>query len=545
VSDALGPALHASSAEAILRQLPVGLVVAECPGGRVLHVSERVEEIWGRRLEPPSSIAWYGVWRGFHPDGRPYTPAEWPLARAVESGERVEDETIEIERGDGTRGVIRVCAAPLFDEEGTRVGATSTLRDVTAETRREWERSFLQAAGTELATSLDLGTTLRSVARLALPRLADWCAVDLLDERGRVQRLVVEHQDAERAATARELERCYPPLLTNRLGVGKVLRTGEAEIYRRIDDEMAAGVAQDARHLRLMREMGLASAMVVPLQARGRTLGALVFVTRDAARAYGAAELELACQLSVIAAMAIDNARLYDESQAANRAKADFLAIISHELRTPLTAIIGYTELMQLGVPDPIGEGQREQVERIDVSARHLLRLIEEILTMATLETGYLEARSEEVRLRELLEDARVIVSPVAAEKGLEVEVAEVPSGLVVQSDPDKLLQVILNLATNAVKFTEAGSVRLGASAEEEHVAITVTDTGVGIDRKHWESVFLPFWQVEQPVTRRAGGTGLGLAITQRLIRLLGGSIEVDAEAGRGSTFTVRVPLER
>jgi signal transduction histidine kinase len=530
------------SLDAVLRQLPIGVVVARLPGGRVIAGSERLAEIWRRPLGGAVELAEYTSWEGWHADGRPYRPEEWPLARSLERGERVDQEEIEILRADGTRGVVLVSSAPILDGNGDRIGASATLVDVTEERRLAWERRFLNRASAHLSTSLELGTTLRRVARLALPALADWCAVDLLDDAGQIQRLVVEHHDPGMAESARELESRYPPLLTNRLGVGNVLRTGVAEVYPAIDDSIVGEVAQDDRHLQLMLQMGIASVMVVPLRARDRTLGALVFAVGDPDRAYGDRQLALAEELALAAAMAIDNARLYQESQAANRAKADFLAVISHELRTPLTAIIGYSELMGLGVPEPISDRQREQVDRIEVSARHLLQLIEEILSMANLETGQAKVRSAEVNVADLLRRAEAIARPLADDKGLSLDVALPPESLVVSTDGEKLLQILLNLLSNAVKFTESGSVSLSARAEDGQLAIEIRDTGVGLDREHWEKVFQPFWQVEQPITRRAGGTGLGLAITQRLIALLGGTVDVESEAGKGSIFTVRVP---
>jgi signal transduction histidine kinase len=537
--------LAAVSLASLLRQLPVGLIVAEYPGGRVVHGSELLQIIWRRTMDPPDEVADYSRWQGWHADGRPYSAAEWPLARALEVGEVVENEEMEILRGDGSRGILLVAAAPILDQSGRRVGASSTCMDVTEDRRLAWERRFLNRASAHLSTSLELGTTLRKVARLALPSLADWCAVDLLDDSGRIKRLVVEHHEPAKKAAAAELEKCYPPLLSNRFGVGNVLRTGVAEVYQDVNDSVAAEVAQDERHLQLMRELGLASVMVVPLIAREKTLGALVFAVSERDRAFGSRQLALAQELAVTAAMAIDNARLYHESQAANRAKADFLAVISHELRTPLTAIIGYAELMGLGVPEPIGDRQKEQVDRIEVSARHLLQLIEEILTMANLETGQVELTHRSLRVDDLLRRAEAVAAPLAAAKGLALNIEPPPPGLEVHSDDGKLLQILLNLLSNAGKFTEEGEIRIQARAEGDRLAIEVRDTGVGFDREYWAKVFQPFWQVEQPVTRRTGGTGLGLAITQRLIALLGGTIEVQSVVGEGSTFTIRIPLQR
>jgi signal transduction histidine kinase len=528
--------------QAVVQQMPGGVVVADAASSRVVYANRRAEAILRLPLALPLDLAEYPPCRGFHADGSEYRRSEWPLARALREERAVEAAEIEIERGDGSRGTVRVSAAPVRDASGRVAAAFSTFHVVTEQRRHDAGRRFLAEASKVLASTLDYATTLRNIARLAVPALADWCTVDIVEE-GRIRRLAVEHVEPEKAALAAELARRYPPDREARTGVARVLRSGRSDLLPEVDDEVLRGLAQDEEHLRILRELGLRSAMIVPLIARGEVVGDISLIAAESGRRYGPEDLALAEDLALRAALAIDHARLYDESQAANRAKSDFLAVMSHELRTPLTAIIGYTELLQLGVPEPVTPRQLEQLERVSVAAQHLLQLIEEILSISSLEAGTLRVRHEPVRLSELLDRAEIIVRPTALERDLELRIEPPSDDVALESDPDKILQVLLNVLTNAVKFTEHGSVTLTSRRAGDVVEIEVRDTGIGLSAADQARIFEPFWQAERPITRRVGGTGLGLTFTRHLGELLGGEIHVESEAGVGSTFTVRLPI--
>jgi len=215
---------------------------------------------------------------------------------------------------------------------------------------------------------------------------------------------------------------------------------------------------------------------------------------------------------------------------------------MGHELRTPLTTIIGYAELLLHSVPVPMPEIAKRYAERIRTGAWHLTELIEQILTFSRMEAGRDEVRLESAELITLVRSAIALIAPIAEDKGLAFH-AELPDGPVhVSTDPSRMRQILLNLLSNAVKFTERGEVRLVVTLEDEHVVYQVSDTGIGIAAEHLERIFSPFWQVEDPATRRVGGTGLGLSVTQRLVQMLGGKIGVRSQPGEGSTFTVRMP---
>jgi signal transduction histidine kinase len=232
------------------------------------------------------------------------------------------------------------------------------------------------------------------------------------------------------------------------------------------------------------------------------------------------------------------------EAERANRAKNDFLAVMSHELRTPLNAIIGYGSLLRDGIPDPATAAQRHQLERIGASAKHLLALIDEVLTLSRLELNEERVTPVHISIATLVEDAAAMVEPQARAKGLPLLLHLSEPELMVHTDAGKLRQALVNLMGNAVKFTDRGeiTVRVAADANADEVTIEVEDTGLGIAPEHLQRVFEAFWQVDQAATRRAGGTGLGLNVTRRLVRLLGGDVTVRSTLGQGSCFTLRLP---
>jgi signal transduction histidine kinase len=327
--------------------------------------------------------------------------------------------------------------------------------------------------------------------------------------------------------------------------VPNVVRTGVSEVFTDITDEMLVGAAKDQEHLELLRRLGMRSVMIVPIRAHGRTLGAITLIGAESGRQFTEADLPVAEELARRSALAIENAELFQAAASANRAKSEFLASMSHELRTPLNAILGYTSLLAEGITGPIIPAQQEQLLRIRASATHLLGLIDEVLSFSRLEAGREQLSMHDVDVAAVLDEAAALVRPMAAAKQLPLEIQPPDATgepLRLRSDVLKLRQILVNLLTNAVKFTDHGSVTLSAHAEGDDVVFTVTDTGIGIPASHLEHVFDAFWQVEQAASRRVGGTGLGLSVTRRLARLLGGDVSVKSVSGQGTTFVVRLP---
>jgi PAS domain S-box-containing protein len=427
-----------------------------------------------------------------------------------------------------------VRTAELYDEQ-RRLGVEAQAAERRA--------TFLAEATTLLSSSLDYEKTLEAIAHAAVPWVADWCGVDVVGEDGGARRLAVAHVDPAKIEWARGLSERYPHDPEAQAGVPAVLRTGRSELYEEVPDELLAAAAVDEEHLRIMRELGFSSVMVVPLSAHGRTFGAITFVTAESGRRYGAEDIAFAEDLARRASLAVENARLYRQARDANRIKDEFLATLSHELRTPLTAILGWASMLKGGGFD--AAATRRAVETIERNARAQRQIVEDVLDVSRIITGKLRLELRPVDARSLLQEAVETVRPAAEAKG--VRLSALLSGEVgeVSADPDRLRQVLWNLLSNAVKFTqEGGRVEVELRREGARAAVRVSDTGQGIAPEFLPHVFDRFRQADMGTTRQHGGLGLGLSIVRHLVELHGGEVAGEsAGPGLGSTFTVRLPL--
>ena len=305
---------------------------------------------------------------------------------------------------------------------------------------------------------------------------------------------------------------------------------------------------------RIVPELRIGPVLAAPLIAHDRLLGILTVVRGERAPAFSSVEAQRLRVIADHAALAMWKAELLEQSRAADRAKGRFLATISHELRTPLTALTGYEELLADEVMGPLTESQTDVLERMRSVTHHLTVMIEEVLAFSSIEAGREVVRPTEFLAEDLVRAAAAIVEPLARQKRL-VLACDLPADPIrLTSDIDKVRQIIVNLAGNAVKFTEHGEIRIILSEihssgeaegeERREVRFAITDTGAGIAAEDARRLFRPFSQVDAGLTRRHGGTGLGLYISQRLAQLLGGRIDVQSEIGIGSTFTLAIPAE-
>jgi PAS domain S-box-containing protein len=475
-----------------------------------------------------------------HP-GHDDTPFAQVLREAMATGHQASGEAYSNSIGSW----IEFRAYPTED------GLSLVFRDITERRRHDERLRFLAEASTALASSLDYETTLSNIAELAVPELASSCVIDLLGEDGRLERVATVFDSGELSRLVGEFRRRNPITAETRHPALQVLATGGTIFYPEISSADLPAVVDDRPDsLALARRLNPTSCVFVALRARGRTLGVMSLSTAGARRRFDEQDRALIEDIAQRVAMAVDNARLHEaerraraEAEAANQAKSDFLAIMSHELRTPLTAVVGYTELLSDEVVGPVNETQRDHLARVRASSEHLLMLIEDILSYARIEAGRELVRIEDFGLAALLEQASVIIRPLAEKRSLEFTLAGGNARAVMRSDPQKVRQIIINLLANAVKFTTKGSVRLSARVYDDRVAFEVADTGPGIARAHLDRVFDAFWQVDQRMTRKSGGTGLGLSVARQLARLLGGDVSVRSTIGEGSVFTVDLPL--
>ena len=238
--------------------------------------------------------------------------------------------------------------------------------------------------------------------------------------------------------------------------------------------------------------------------------------------------------------------KAWQAADAANRSKAEFLAVMSHELRTPLNSIGGYVDLLEMELRGPLTDSQKSDLQRIKRGQQHLLHLINDILNFTRLEATEVKYEIIDVPLRALLADLDAVVSSLATAKALEYDCDVPPGGVFTRTDPDKLRQIMINLLSNAVKFTPAGGrIKVSCVTQEKTVSISVEDNGPGIPDDKLEAVFEPFVQLDRGLTRTTEGTGLGLAISRGLARGMGAEITLKSQLGKGSVFTLVLPLVR
>jgi PAS domain S-box-containing protein len=528
---------------------------------------------FGLPLDQPATLKTF--YARLHPDDRQHVRQTIDRAIAERTPYDVDYRTVGVD--DRLRWVHAI-GRTFYDKDGTPTRFAGITIDVTERKRAEQERvhllaeqqrlivaeqraraaaedgeqrsRFLAEASAALASSLDYETTLRNVARLAVPYLADWCVVHVAGDGGHAKQLAIMHADPEKTAWAEEVGLRYLPDPSAPAGVSNILRTGQSEYYPEVDDALLVKLARDEDHLRLLRQSNLRSAMMVPLAARSRTLGVITFIASEAHALYTPADLALAEDLARRAALAVDNAlllaeahRARAEAEEANRMKDEFLATVSHELRTPLNAIVGWSHMLRTRSFDEATTARA--LETIERNAKSQAQIVDDILDVSRIITGKLRLNVQPLDLTAIVEAAMDSLRPAAEAKEIHLTAILDPDASPVSGDASRLQQVAWNLLANAVKFTpKNGHIQVRLERVGSQVELIVADTGQGIRADLLPYVFDRFRQGDSTSTRLHGGLGLGLAIVRHLVELHGG--RVTAESGGedcGATFTVKLPL--
>ena len=522
------------------------------------------------------------------------------LRRYLATGEaHVLGRRLELEamRADGSLFPVEL-AIMRMPGDGLPV-FTSYLRDLSEQRRSAARQQLLLDASTLLASSLDYEETLRNISRVVIPAMADWYFVDVQDPASRgTTRIHLDHRDPAKVALAAKMARCYPDAHDDR-GVAAVLRSGKTEWARDIPVSLLHETAQDDEHFEMLRTLGLRSYILAPLTAHGEVYGVVGFITAESGRIYDGDDVAIAEELGRRAGQAVENARLFhevrgqreqlreqqseleaqaaeleevaqaleqanasllrtneelrerseealharDEADNANSAKSQFLAAMSHELRTPLNAVLGYADLLMTGVHGTMTPDQIDRLSRIKRSGEHLLGVINDILNFARLEAGRVEYRIRSVPVSDLLQSAEDILALPIRARQLRYAVDNDCGDAAVRADPDKVLQIMINLLSNAVQYTpRGGEIAVLCRAGARDISISVRDTGPGIAREKQEAIFEPFVQIAAAYEGERHGTGLGLSISRELARAMDGDITLRSTPGKGATFTVRLP---
>lgn len=473
------------------------------------------------------------------------------LLAQLKQNSEVRDREIQLRCADGTTRWVKI-SKTFTRTNGTTI-IDGLMEDITqrkqAEAQAELEKQrseFLAEASRLLSSSLDYRTTLENLVNLAVPTLADICLVDVIEPATlALGEPIVAASEPEQAALILELRRRYPPPADADYGSIKVLRTGQSELRSTISDSIFEQIAQDADHLRLLQQLGVKASIVVPMMVHDRKFGTIALVKTKAIRRYDRADLEMAEELARRTAIALDNARLYQEAQEANRTKDEFLAIVSHELRNPLNSMLGWAQLLRKRqFEDPTVSRAHEIIAR---NARLQNKLIEDLLDVSRIIQNRLEISRQSVYLVPVIDAAIETFRPNAEAKAIQISSHLDPLTGQVLGDSERLEQVVSNLLSNAIKFTpNGGRVEVRLEQVGSLAQITVTDTGQGISADFLPFIFERFRQADASKTRSQSGLGLGLAIVRHLVELHGGTVYAASEGeGKGTTFTVQLPLLR
>jgi signal transduction histidine kinase len=435
--------------------------------------------------------------------------------------------------------------------------AVARARLLVRERQARERATFMAEASRVLATTLDVQATLRDVAQLAVPAMADWSAVELAveDGPGKSKRVAVVHVDPDKVALAHRLNQQYPPDPNAPRGVPHVLRTGVSELYEAIPDELLVQAARDAEHLRIARALGLRSAMTVAIRFQDRILGTISFVAAESGRQYTRSDLEMAEELGRRAGLALENARLYEaereareaavvarqQAEAASQAREEILAVVSHDLRNPLNAILmSANSLQTLQIPDKPGQRVRTAAERIERACERMARLIGDLVDFASVQSGQLAIQKSATRPVEILDAAFEMFAGPAEERGVQLERQLHGMPAAVDCDRDRVVQALANLMANAIKVTAAGGrVIVGAERRGPDMVFFVRDTGPGIAADELPQVFERYWRSKKVAYK---GSGLGLTIVKGIVDAHGGRIWIESVLDAGSTFYFSLP---
>jgi PAS domain S-box-containing protein len=586
-------------------------------------------------------------------------------------------ETVRVTK-DGRYIDVSLSISPIRDERGTIVGAAKIGRDISRQKamarklqEAEEQERFLTEVSKVLSSTLDYQETLANIARLIVPRLADWFAVDLLDAEGHFQLVIVEHQDPEKVKWARALREQFPIDYDAPSGPPNVVRTGQSELYAEITDEMLVAGARSEEELEVARLIGYNSVMFVPLLARGKTIGVVTFVSTESGKKYTTRDLALAEEVGRRAGVALDNARLYNEVQQARnqleiilqgvadgiivydkdskiiyaneaaahmtgygsvrdlqqarplepthrfeltdeqgkpfpidqlthkrvlagerevqtiigytqksggpperwslvksspvydergemlfvitithditermlaeQRKDEFISMASHELKTPVTSLKGFTYVLQRRLRRQGDEQGLHYLERMDAQLDKLTKLVSDLLDISRMQMGKLQLQRTAFDVDTLI--AETVENVQAATPTHHISIkgkAEVQ----IFGDKDRIGQVIINLLTNAIKYSQhTDRVIVEVSREAECALVRVQDFGIGIDEAHQQKIFERFYQVTDPDEKTYPGLGIGLHISKEIVELHQGRIEVESRKGQGATFSVFLPI--
>jgi PAS domain S-box-containing protein len=477
-------------------------------------------------------------------DGQPFPYDQLPARRAF-LGEPAPEMVAQFRRLDtGDVRWSRTQSRIVRGVDGERL-AISIFHDITEELRSRDRLRFLAEAGARLAGSLDVEETLEALVRVASTTLADWAVVLLIDEDGAVQHITSAHRDPEKERMARELHRLQLRHASGATLLWQAIQTRQTLLVPDVSDEMLVRTARNEEHLAMLRALGLGSLLYVPLVQRDRVQGALALFMAESRRRFGEEDRSIAIEIARRAALTLENARLYREARDAVRARDAFLSIASHELRTPVTSISGIAQVaLRSKERGTLDDARLTRVlEQIMRGSQRLVALTEDLLDVSRLQTGRFGLRPEQLDLRAFVAD---VVDRFGADLGDRHRLTLDASGAstLVRADPARLEQVLVNVLSNAVKYSpDGGPIVVSVRQDETGSRVTVRDPGIGLPAGAEEAIFEPFGRAPNAAHRQIQGLGLGLYISRQIMERHHGRIWAESPGdGQGTAVHVWLP---
>jgi PAS domain S-box-containing protein len=522
--------------EEFLNATTDGVYTIDCDGV-ILFANRAAAEQLGYAPEEMIGRDAHALFHYAHPDGTPFPNEACPISRAAREGRAVLVQGEVLWRRDGSSFPVAYSSSPVR-RGGEPIGAVVRFTDVTEQTRAEDGLRLLAQSGRVLSSSLELDDTLQAVAGLAVPELSEIVMVDLIHD-GEVRRVGAAHAD-ERVSELFEQARRFPPRLGDGGPQARVMETGETLMIAEIQDAWIDTLNRGADHAELVRRLAPRSLVVVPMRSRGEVLGTISFVRTALRPPFDDADRALAEELGLRAAVAVENARLYNAARGATRARDDMLSVVSHDLRNPIhTVFMSAAFLLEL-LPEEGRKTERTQVGIIRRAAERANRLIQDLLDITHIESGRLSLDKTRLHAAAIVYEVLEQGQMLAGQCGVELVRGALDRSAAILADRDRVVQALGNLVGNALKFTPAGGrVTVSVERDGKEVCISVADTGPGIAPEQVPHLFDRYWQANRADRR---GVGLGLSIVKGIAEAHGGTVQVRTALGEGTTFTLVLP---
>lgn len=502
---------------------------------------------WSTELEKIYGIKQGGLKRSYNAFNDMIHPEDKKLTAKTFNDKLKTTDNVELEfriiRPDGSIRWIYSKAQVFFDEKRRPIRSVGINIDITERMQQQVNLRFLAEAGKILGSSLNYETTLSQVAKLAVPQVADWFGIDILDEKGNLKQIAVGHKDPTKIKWAREMRKKYPPDMNSPRGLPYVLKTGKSELYPFITEQMLEMTARDKEHLKYIKEIGLTSVMIVPLFAEKKPIGAITFVSSETKRQFTKEDLAIAEELAHRASLAIENAKLYKSAQDAITLRDDFISVASHELKTPITSVKIFTQVLLKHAELNSDEKAIKSLNKMDKQVDKLTELVYNLLNIAKIQSGRMEFSKKTFDFDQMVHESVDVLQHMTTKHQL---IIVGKTNKTFTGDEDRIGQVLSNLISNAIKYSpQAEKVVITLTAKNDQIGVAVQDYGIGMAKQHLNKIFNRFYRVSGATDKTFPGLGIGLYISDEIIKRHGGKLWAESKPGKGSTFFISLPLSQ